>query len=137
MYPGPEKSDTNHKRGICADGVKSKPTPESPELPQWPQPQGVFSAGSTFHAQAFLQSVQDIYHTITSRDEPRMLLVEAQAFVLMLAARTVVLSDADGSTVALFKLYPGFKVDGSVPAEQIVKHDGADCLRVNYLEQAA
>ena len=67
-----------------------------------------------------------------------VLLVEAQTFLLMLTTRTVILTDADGHpTTALFRLHLGFHVDGSLPADRIVQHDGAKCLRVGYLEQNA
>ncbi|KAF9235521.1 hypothetical protein BU15DRAFT_51329, partial [Melanogaster broomeanus] len=66
MYPGPEKSITNHRRGVCADGVRSKPKPksESEELPPWLQPQGIFSGGKMFHSQAFLKTVKQIYERV-------------------------------------------------------------------------
>ncbi|KAH0839708.1 hypothetical protein J3R83DRAFT_632 [Lanmaoa asiatica] len=140
MYPGPEKSATNHKRGICADGVRSKLTPELPELPHWPQPHGVFSDGETFHPQAFFKMVQEVYEitVLGSAVGLTVLLVEAQAFLLMLAARLIILTDADGQpTLALFKLYPGFKIDNSVSSDHIVQHEGAEYLRVNYLEHEA
>lgn len=77
--------------------------------------------------------------TATSNaDGTGLLLVEAQAFLLMLSERTVILTDADSHpTTALFKLYPGFQVDGSIPADRIIQHDGAECLRIGYLEQSA
>lgn len=140
MYPGPTKSTTNHRRGVCADGVKSKPAAESPNLPPWPQPTGIFSDGESFHAHAFLKKVQEVYGMVTTAnaDGTNLLLVEAQAFLLMLSERTVILTDADSRpTTALFKIYAGFQVDGSVPADRIVQHDGAECLRVGYLEQSA
>lgn len=142
MYPGPTKSATNHRRGVCADGIKSKVTPDSPDLPPWPQPNGIFSDGVNFHAHAFLKKVQEVYGMVlasnTQAEGTGLLLVEAQAFLLMLSARTTILTDVDGRpTAALFKLYPGFQVDGTLPADRIVQHDGADCLRIGYLEQSA
>lgn len=140
MYPGPEKSPLNHKRGICADGVKSTSTADSADhlLPDWPQPHGIFSDGSTFHASAFLQMVQQVYETMVTGTSPNTPVIELQAFLQMLVARSVVLSDADGHpTMVLFRLYPGFNVDDSVSGDRIVQHEGADHLRINYLEQEA
>ena len=136
MYPGPEKSTLNHKRGICADGIKSKSTSDSPDLPDWPQPQGIFSDGTTFHASAFLRMVQQVYETTVTGTSPNVPVIEVQAFLQMLVTRAVVLSDPSGyRTLILFQLYSGFKVDGSVSGDRIIQRDGADHLRINYLEQ--
>ncbi|KAG2060562.1 hypothetical protein BDR06DRAFT_863791, partial [Suillus hirtellus] len=54
MYPGPENSPLNHKQGYCADGIKQVSKNSSEDLPPWPQPQGLFSEGHTFHPHAFL-----------------------------------------------------------------------------------
>ncbi|KAG1804558.1 hypothetical protein EV424DRAFT_1351258 [Suillus variegatus] len=37
MYPGPENSPLNHKKGYCADGVKQSSKAAGEELPPWPQ----------------------------------------------------------------------------------------------------
>jgi len=136
MYPGPTKSITNHRRGICADGVKSKSTAESSDLPHWPQPNGIFTDGRFFHTKVFFKSVKEIYELAASGTGLSMMLVEAQAFLLMLTMRTIILTDADGEpTTALFRLYPGFDVVDA--GDRVVNHEGTDCLRIDYLEQEA
>ena len=129
-------SALNHKRGICADGVRSKSTSDSLDLPDWPQPHGIFSDGTTFHASAFLRMVQQVYEITVTGTNPNVPIIKVQAFLQMLAARSVVLSDESGHpTLVLFWLYSGFKVDGSVPGDHIVQRDSVDHLRINYLER--
>lgn len=84
--------------------------------------------------------VQEIYEITVSGSVTghSMLLIEAQAFLLMLAVCLIVPMDMDGHLmVTLFKLYPGFKVNGSVSNDCIIQHEGADCLHINYLEHEA
>jgi len=59
MYPTPENSGYNHRRGFCTDGAKqvSKNEPLSP----WPRPPGIFSEGKYFHLRTFLETVKQIY----------------------------------------------------------------------------
>ncbi|KAG1747820.1 uncharacterized protein EDB91DRAFT_1262895 [Suillus paluster] len=38
MYPGPENSALNHKKGYCADSVKQVLKNGGEDLPPWPQP---------------------------------------------------------------------------------------------------
>ena len=136
MYPGPTKSITNHRRGICADGVKSKSTAESSDLPHWPQPNGIFTDVRFFHTKVFFKSIKEIYELAASGTGLSMMLVEAQAFLLMLTMRTIILTDADGEpTTALFRLYPGFDVVDA--GDRVVNHEGTDCLCIDYLEQEA
>ncbi|KAF8447599.1 hypothetical protein L210DRAFT_3326256, partial [Boletus edulis BED1] len=52
MYPGSEGSSLNHKRAYCSDGVRQV-SKAGDEVPPWPQPQGIFTAGKTFHPQVF------------------------------------------------------------------------------------
>ncbi|KAF8444446.1 hypothetical protein L210DRAFT_3311152, partial [Boletus edulis BED1] len=48
MYPSSEGSSLNHKRAYCSDGVRQV-SKAGDEVPPWPQPQGIFTAGKTFH----------------------------------------------------------------------------------------
>ncbi|OJA17539.1 hypothetical protein AZE42_12814 [Rhizopogon vesiculosus] len=50
MYPGPENSPLNHKKGYCLDDIRQVPAKNSDEgLPSWPKPRGLFSEGRMFH----------------------------------------------------------------------------------------
>ncbi|KAG1777619.1 hypothetical protein EV702DRAFT_1196833 [Suillus placidus] len=55
MYPSPENSGYNHRRGFCANSAKQVSKIELP--PPWPQPPGIFSEGKHFHPRAFLKTV--------------------------------------------------------------------------------
>ncbi|KAI6009043.1 hypothetical protein EDC04DRAFT_872575 [Pisolithus marmoratus] len=139
MYPGPKKAAVNHKRGVCADGVKSK-LKEDEALPPWPQPQGIFSGGNTFHSQAFLNTVKAVYDQFIggspfSGGEQSLLILEAQAFAAMLKDRTVITGNDKNPSMALFRLYPGFEVDGSMPDSRMIQRDGASWLRISFLEE--
>ncbi|KAG8215160.1 hypothetical protein J3R82DRAFT_8660 [Butyriboletus roseoflavus] len=93
-----------------------------------------------FHPLAFLKTVHEVYKIVVLGLTAglSMLLIEAQVFLMMLAACLIVPMDIDGNpTIALFKLYPGFKVNGSVPSDHIIQHEGVDCLCINYLEPEA
>ena len=80
--------------------------------------------------------VQQVYKTTVTGTSPNVPVIEVQAFLQMLVTRAVVLSDPSGyRTLILFQLYSGFKVDGSVFGDHIIQRDGADHLRINYLEQ--
>lgn len=65
-----------------------------------------------------------------------VLLIEAQAFLLMLAACLVIPLDPDSYLIViLFKLYPEFTINNSsVRRDHIVQHEDADYLCINYLE---
>ncbi|KAI5997494.1 hypothetical protein EDD15DRAFT_2573122 [Pisolithus albus] len=138
MYPGPEKAAINHKRGVCVDGVRSKPK-EDEALPLWPQPQGVFSGGTTFHVQAFLNTVKAVYDQFIGGypfdGSNSLLILEAQAFSAMLKDRTIITGDDEGPPMALFQLYPGFEVDSSTPDGRIIKRDHSKWLRISFLEE--
>jgi len=136
MYPGPTGAPENHKKGFCSDGVRSKPPNNKPSnyFPQWPQPEGVFSAtsnGTTFNPVPFLAAVREMYLKVVVGGASASEAMEYEAFAEMLHTRTSV--RADGAI--LFKLYPEFTV-ASCPAELVVKEDesgdsylSVDCLR--------
>ena len=138
MYPGPTGAPENHKRGCCLDGVKSKPpdNTSSNYLPHWPQPNGIFSGGTSFNPQAFLSAVREIYEKVVmGTGGGDGISMEYVAFAEMLQKRTSI--RADGSVV--FLLYPEFTVD-SCPDEWVIKESSEsgdetylrmDCLRNN------
>ena len=140
MYPDPEKAIINHKRSVCAHGVKSKPK-DGEALPPWPQPKGVFSGGTTFHTHTFLNTVKQVYGQFVSGEpagcaEQALLTLEAEAFAAMLCARTAILPGENGNPpLALFKLYPGIELDRSTPDSRVIKRDGENWPRISYLEE--
>ena len=79
--------------------------------------------------------VQQVYEITVTGTNPNVPIIKVQAFLQMLAAHSVMLSDESGHpTLVLFRLYSGFKVDGSVPGDHIIWRDGVDHLYINYLE---
>ncbi|KAF8973794.1 hypothetical protein BDZ97DRAFT_1751761 [Flammula alnicola] len=98
MYTG--NKNLNHRKGVCADGVAQKPRPgsESDLLPEWPQPQGVFSAGKSFNPAKFLSTVRDLYekvmdHHAQSPNTAVEYTLEDEAFSRMIASRTTSIGD--------------------------------------------
>ncbi|KAG1751552.1 uncharacterized protein EDB91DRAFT_1078312 [Suillus paluster] len=124
MYPGPENLPLNHKRGYCADGVKQV-SKSGEDLPPWPQPQGLFSEGCTFHPHAFLLAVQRVYECIFMQGLGEMDLLETEAFAKLLASCTEIREDG----AVLFQLFAHFVVDPSTP------HNDKQWLRINFLQQ--
>ncbi|KAG2091336.1 uncharacterized protein F5147DRAFT_643230 [Suillus discolor] len=131
MYPGPENSPLNHKRGYCADGVKQVSKNSGEDLPPWPQPQGLFSEGHTFHLHAFLLAVQRVYEYVSLQGPGEMDLLETEAFAKLLVSRTEIHEDG----AVLFRLFTDFIVDPSTPCDRIVVHDDKQWLRINFLQQ--
>ncbi|KAF8178001.1 hypothetical protein BJ912DRAFT_1146430 [Pholiota molesta] len=108
----------NHRRGYCSDGVasKQKPGPESDPLPEWPQPQDIFTAGKSFDPATFLITVRDLYqkvidHTVRNPNTAVEYMLEDEAFSRMLASRTTCI---DGHTY--FRLYSLDIFGSSFPA---------------------
>ena len=80
--------------------------------------------------------VQQVYETTVTGTSPNVPVIEVQAFLQMLVACAVMLLDTSGyPTLVLFRLYSGFKVDGSISGDRIIQRDGADHLCINYLKQ--
>ena len=69
-----------------------------PELLHWPQLYGIFLDGTTFHPLAFLKMVQEVYEITVSSSTTglNVLLIEIQAFMLMIAACLIIPMNADG-----------------------------------------
>jgi hypothetical protein len=70
MYPGEKvNKHLNHKKGFCADGVASKLKPGSSDsLPEWPQPQKIFTLGKYFNSSVFLSMVRDLYERVMENE---------------------------------------------------------------------
>ena len=128
MYPGLTGAPENHKQGYCLDGVKSKP-PENRSsdcLPEWPQPNGIYSARASFNLVVFLSAICDVYQKVLVDGCCRNKMMEYEVFVEMLVKCTS--ARPDGAIV--FKLYPEF-VTESCPDKWIVKEASGE--EVTYL----
>jgi hypothetical protein len=130
MYPG---GGENHKKGYCADGAQqTKRQGDMDDVPDWPQPQGIFAKGTHFHPIEFLKTVRGMYERVVIRGECGTdVPIEYEAFGRMLKSRTTV--DNEGNV--LFKLY-NLEMPPSTPDELIIACDGhkflrLDCLRDN------
>jgi RNase P subunit RPR2 len=124
MYPGPTGSPENHKKGVCSDGV-------SPALKavEWPQPQGVFTNGTHFHPIPFLQTLRKIYEAfLTHQEPPNTIPMEHDAFVRLLASRTVVRGDG----AILFRVFD-LQIDSTTPDDLVIDYDGMKHLRLDCL----
>jgi hypothetical protein len=97
-------------------------------LPKWPQPQGIFTNGTTFHPIKFLANIRELYERVVVEKGSGDMLMEHEAFADLLAKRLVVLEDGS----VLFKL---FDVDlaPATPDSLVVVHDGDNYLRVDCL----
>ncbi|KAG1721189.1 hypothetical protein EDB19DRAFT_1646626, partial [Suillus lakei] len=129
MYPAPENSEENHRRGFCADGAKQVSKCEAP--PPWPQPPGIFSEGKHFHPHAFLKTVKQIYEQVFLRPSGESPALEQESFVRMLLDWSTTLE----SGTVLFKLYEELEIDGSMPDVLLTMHGGVKHLRVEYLQE--
>ncbi|TFK92373.1 hypothetical protein K466DRAFT_480747, partial [Polyporus arcularius HHB13444] len=146
MYPGKTGAEINHRKAHCSDGVWQKPRTvdkvingqnvkifEAP--PQYPQPAGVFSRGSTFHPVAFLQEVQTLYERVIERQDA--VTMQDLAFANMLNERSLTVPASDGHpTMILFKLFSSLATVGTFPESLLVDYDGHRYLRMHCLDDA-
>jgi hypothetical protein len=130
MYPGPEGSSLNHRRGYCADGVKQ--TSDLEDLPPWPQPQGIFSEGRTFHPVALLDTIKSLVERASMKLPGTLTVMEGEAFSALVQAH--ILHTEDGHM--LFRLFNEFTADVKTPDSYFYIHDGVKYLQITYLEQA-
>ncbi|OBZ68322.1 hypothetical protein A0H81_11831 [Grifola frondosa] len=100
------------------------------ELPEYPQPVGLFTHGTHFHPKIFLAYVLDLYTRLVARNgsgsEKAM---EDAAFTALLTKRLRVFPEEG---LALFELFPSMKL-GPVSADLVVERGGVKYLRVDYL----
>jgi len=126
MYPG---GSENHKRGYCADGTRQVKRKGEDNIPDWPQPQGIYVKGTDFHPIEFLKTLWDMYEKVVVREERSTdLPMEYEAFWKVLQRRTTI--DEDGSV--LFRLYD-LIMPPSTPDRLVVLHNGHQHLRLNCL----
>ncbi|KAI0698413.1 hypothetical protein C8T65DRAFT_581918, partial [Cerioporus squamosus] len=146
MYPGGEGSAHNHKRGVCSDGVYSKARAVKRKVdgnvvkvhqedpPAWPQPAGIFSNGTSFHAAAFLAAIEEMYERLVVKgDTDTERTMEYLALTAMLQSRLLFASGTqEHAPRVLFKLFAGLELR-DCPKEIVVKHEGAQYIHINYL----
>lgn len=79
-----------------ADGVRSKLEEATDELPDWPQPSGIFVDGTHFNPIAFLKTIRELYEKFVIEGMATEDLggMEHEAFAKLPAHRTV--TGADG-----------------------------------------
>ena len=127
MYPGPEGSSLNHKWAYCNDGIRQ--VSKVDEVPR-----GVFTAGKTFHPQAFYVPLQDTYerYCMPSADPAPTPTMEAVAFIRLLASRIRTFND----NVIGFRLFPDYELDTRTPSSYIFRpeDDSGEWLRLAYLQ---
>ena len=102
-------------------------------LPDWPQPTGIFKDGKSFNTLVFLQTVHDIYNTVTlggpGPNESRAM--EQAAFARMLEERLVVIPNG-----VLFHMFSSLENSPKIPLEFIETLDNGKCyLRVDCLQE--
>jgi hypothetical protein len=97
-------------------------------VPDWPQPQGIFELGTTFHPLPFLAAVCEIYEKVVVSNGEDGLTMENEAFARLLKKRIVVANDGR----CLFKLFD-LQTPFSTLQELIVDFNGSQYLRVDCL----
>jgi hypothetical protein len=128
MFPGPSGSPENHKKGYCSDGVKQ--VMKADTVPDWPQPQGIFEAGTRFHLLKFLETVHTVYNAIAFQESNGGdLSMEYEAFVKMLSNRMIFLPDGR----CLFRLFDLDMLLSTHSQQLIVNHEGTRYLLLTSL----
>jgi len=124
MYPD---GSENHKKGYCADGARQAKRKGEDDIPDWPQPQGIYVKGTQFHPIEFLKTLRDMYERVVIHGERSTNLpLEYETFGKVLERRTTI--DDDGSV--LFRLYD-LIMPPSTPDSLVVLRNGHQHLRPN------
>lgn len=136
MYTG--NKDLNHRKGVCADGVAQKLKSGSADiaLPDWPQPQGIFSIGRLFNPSMFLFTIRNLYEKVMERtiqspgdsDAAVDYTLEDEAFSRMLASRTKLINNH-----TFFLLYADLELVGNSCESLISEIEGRRYLRIDCL----
>ena len=129
MYPTPEGSPLNHRRGYCADGVKQFSKVE--ELPPWPQPPNIFSGGHTFYPAALLSTLKDLLECAVMQLPNNLTVMEDEVFASLI--KSCLIRTDDGHI--LFHLFQEFEVDPSTPNTFFYIHHNVKYLHLAYLEE--
>ncbi|KAJ7161440.1 hypothetical protein C8R43DRAFT_947636 [Mycena crocata] len=133
MYPGPSKSPENHKKGYCSDGFKQKIVGVDESAP-WPQPDGIFTAGSNFHPLIFLATLREVYDKSVIQADIK-LTMDHEAFLAMLQQPGRVITS--GGAV-LFRMFSSFIVPPGDPTPDLLftEQNGANYLRIDALQDS-
>lgn len=146
MYPGERNSTLNHAKGYCSDGAPVKygwqgklHMKEKNKIPgpPWPQPQGIFVHGDSFHPLVFLSTLHNMFIRVFVEAQPASdLQLEYEAFAALLHQRAVVVP-TDGSI--LFDIPPHVDIvfPSHIPDDSrralVVQHAGRPHLRLDCL----
>ncbi|KAH9953441.1 hypothetical protein BC827DRAFT_1146127, partial [Russula dissimulans] len=61
----------NHKKGYCVYGACQVKGTGGDNIPDWPQPQGIYVKGTDFHPVKFLKTLWDMYErVVVIREDP-------------------------------------------------------------------
>lgn len=122
--------EANHKKLHCDDGARARDVTDPP--PDWPQPAGVFSAGTFFHPLIFLKTIWQYHNELQEHGEDG-LSMEMRAFMKMVDRRKLeVQSSQTGKATFLFQLFPYLTSSPPLP-ELVEEHNGLRYLRVDCL----
>lgn len=104
-------------------------------LPPWPQPQGVFSAGTMFHPRRFFEVVQELYDkVVVQNDAGGERAMEYLAFSTMLQDRLLVIPETETEPfTVLFELFETLQLE-DFASDNLVERQGTRYLRINYLD---
>ncbi len=130
-YVGGVGSADNHKKFHCADGVKSKDKKDP--SPPWPQPDGIFSAGTHFHPLVFLQTFRLLFEKLAIENaDGADLDAELLAFAEMVHKRTITVDVDGGGQNVLFRLYDHLTMSPHFP-QIVATHEGKQYLRIDCI----
>lgn len=132
-YVGSPGSIDNHKKTHCSDGMKTKDTTDT--TPNWPQPAGIFSAGSHFHPLTFLKMIRAVYQN-GAQDDDNYLMMEEHFVKMVDTQKLELIDEKTGKQTFLFKLFP-FLTASLTVSSLVVTHDGVRYLRVDCLSDTA
>jgi hypothetical protein len=95
----------------------------------WPQPQGIFTAGSSFSPTIFLKTLREVYKLVViEKCAPEALSLEINMFTTLLNNRT---ETRDG--LILFKLFDNFVVSSQTPDKIFTRFEDGNYLRLDCL----
>ena len=140
MFAKGEGGEDNHKRGYCSDGVKQKAGPaHSDGLPPWPQPSGIFTAGTHFWPRRLNRAMGELHDALVSSDNlGGIKAMEFAALAEMLKSRFVPIPPTEEQPASIrYRLYPGFEL-GEQPENpaDLLNIDGRQYLHICYLSKA-
>ncbi|TFK78045.1 hypothetical protein K466DRAFT_607378 [Polyporus arcularius HHB13444] len=133
-YLGGTGSAANHRRDYCSDGVRcsNKLKAGTDIIPDWPQPPGIFTSGSKFHAIEFLKALRDLHEKTVNNDSSNVVIdLEGLAFAKMFQTRTIKADDSAGG-MYLFRLFDNLEMIPALP-ELVVNYNNLKYLRLDCL----